>query len=70
MPMPQFTETVEHSATVIPSGNVEVARDTITLKDGEVIARQRHRYVLEKGADLSAEPEMVAAVALAAWSVE
>lgn len=50
-----------------PSQSVQVRVANKVLKDGEPIASSFHRYVLEKGADLTGQPDEVVRICNAAW---
>jgi hypothetical protein len=67
--MPEFSERIEHRVTAkLPSGVLEVAVDTVTLRDGEELARSTHRHVLEPGDPIDGEPADVVAVATLLWT--
>ncbi|MGY0790979.1 hypothetical protein ACW7BJ_16555 [Azospirillum argentinense] len=57
------------SLNIVLPASLEVCEVTIIRRDGVEIARSdRHRYVLEPGADLSDELPVVVAQAQALWT--
>lgn len=69
--MPTFTERTEHRITAkLPSGILEIAVDTVTLRDGDELTRTTHRHVLEPGDALNDEPAEVATIADLVWTEE
>ena len=65
-----FTTEVSHALTVHENGAIDVLRRRKVFEDGELVAEKLHRRVLEPGADISAEPQRLAAVANAVWTPE
>lgn len=54
---------------VLPeSGAIQIRQKITIIEDGKEISFSYHRYVLEKGADLSRQPDNVIQIAKAAWS--
>ena len=55
---------------VVENGTLQVREATRILKDGEEIAKTYHRWSFAPGADVSAQPANVQAIAAAAWTSE
>lgn len=50
-----------------PSLTVQVRVVSEVLRDGETLAQSFSRYVLEKGADLSGQPDIVVTICASIW---
>lgn len=50
-----------------PSLTVQVRMVSEVLRDGEVIAQSFSRYILEKGAGLTGQPDIVVTICTAIW---
>lgn len=55
---------------VVGLGHLQVREATTIMRDGEEIAKTYHRWSFEPGADVSAMPANVQAIAAAAWTPE
>lgn len=55
---------------VVGLGNLQVREATTIMREGEEIAKTYHRWSFEPGADVSAMPANVQAIAAAAWTPE
>lgn len=66
-----LTETkVVDKIEVVVNGILQVREATTIMRDGEEIAKTYHRETFAPGADLSAMPANVQAIAAAAWTPE
>lgn len=59
---------VDRIEALIPSLAVQVRVSNEVLRDGEIVAQSFSRYVLEPGADLTGQPEIVAKICAAVWT--
>lgn len=55
---------------VVGFGHIQVREATTIMRDGQEIAKTYHRWSFAPGADVSAMPANVQAIALAAWTPE
>lgn len=55
---------------IVGLGHLQVREATTIMRDGEQIAKTFHRWSFEPGADVSAMPANVQAIAAAAWTPE
>ena len=55
---------------IVGLGHLQVREATTIMRDGEEIAKTYHRWSFEPGADVSAMPTNVQAIAAAAWTPE
>ena len=58
-----FEEKQEYDITAKASGNIEVRRADIVLKDGVEIARTYHRHVVAPGDDVADQVQIVKDIA-------
>ena len=66
-----LTETkIIDKVEVVGTGTLQVREATTIMRDGEEIAKTFHRWSFEPGADVSAMPANVQAIAAAAWTPE
>lgn len=64
-----FTEkTIVDQITVLDDGIVLVREANIIEKDGSEISKTYHRYSLNKGQDISSQPNKVKVICQAAWA--
>lgn len=63
-----FEEKISHLIQVLETGQIQVRRDTIILKNGVEVGRTGHRFVLEPGDDLASAPERVQQIAGVVWT--
>ena len=66
--MATYTERVEYKEEILPNQTIQLRTATIVERDGEVVGTQYHREVFAPGADISAAPAEVRAIAGALWS--
>jgi hypothetical protein len=59
--------TIDRIEVLPESGHIQIRQRMSIIEDGQELSYTFHRYVLEKGADLSGQPDNVKAVAQAAW---
>lgn len=65
------TKRVEIGArTILPDGQIQVRQDTVFEEDGKELVRTHHRYVLEPGDPVTAEPDAVKRIAQVEWTPE
>lgn len=62
------TTTVDRVEVLSASGHIQVRERISVLEDGSEISATFHRYVLEKNADLTGQPDEVRSIAEAAWA--
>ena len=55
---------------IVGIGHLQVREATTIMRDGDEIAKTYHRWSFEPGADVSAMPANVQAIAAAAWTPE
>jgi hypothetical protein len=60
--------TIDRIEVLPETGHIQIRQKIAIIEDGKEISFYYHRYVLEKGADLSGQPDNVKAVAEAAWA--
>jgi hypothetical protein len=66
-----IAETIEiDRIEIVGNGIVQVRQCTMITKDGELLTRKFHRWMLEPGADLTGQPANVVAQCQAAWTPE
>ena len=58
-----LTKETETQATVLPNGVLEVRTATLIMEDGEELSKSYHRHVVEVGADVSEEDQLVQDIA-------
>jgi hypothetical protein len=63
------TKTID-KIEIVGNSTLQVREATIVMRDGAEIAKTYHRWTFEPGADVSAMPANVQAVAAAAWTPE
>lgn len=62
--------TIIDQITVDDNGIVMVRESTVIMEDGQELSRKYHRTSFDPGADVSAMPDNVQAIAKAAWTPE
>ena len=66
-----LTETKEiDKIEIVGFGTLQVREATTIMRDGQQIAKTYHRWSFDPGADVSAMPAKVQAIAAAAWTPE
>ena len=55
---------------IVGLGTLQVREATTIMRDGAEIAKTYHRWAFDPGADVSAMPANVQAIAAAAWTPE
>jgi hypothetical protein len=60
--------TIDRIEVLPETGHIQIRQKIAIIEDGKEISFSYHRYVLEKGAGLSGQPDNVKAVAEAAWA--
>ena len=66
-----LTETKEiDKIEIVNFGRIQVREATTIMRDGAEIAKTYHRWAFAPGADVSAMPANVQAIAAAAWTPE
>jgi hypothetical protein len=61
--------TIDRIEVLPESGHIQIRQRISIMEDGNELSYTFHRYVLEKGADLSSQPDKLKAVARAAWGI-
>ena len=57
--MTTLTKEIEHQVTVLPNGLLECREATLIMEDGKELSRSYHRHVIEVGADVSNECQLI-----------
>lgn len=63
-----LTEEFGTRMEVLEDGRLQVCKVTHIMRDGNEIARQLHRYILEPGQDTTQEADRVKMVAATVWT--
>jgi len=56
------------SITILPDGQIQVARDRVVMDGTEEIGRKRHRFVLEPGQNVAMYPQRLQNICAAVWT--